>query len=229
MVIRMHLTFKHLKTYDWFPAQTQDFQAFKPPTAETPSLNIMLGNNKQSKVPNIAIPLTLPSACVGNWHRKLGSCHLLCRTSWNDQAMSEPYCIFTYIHMPPLQAPALLPTNCYVTKLLVSHAANHMSCNVGIDGAWRGGCWHVYFILVCILNPQYVGLCPQTYLAERLKLGLAEHHLRGPLTVSKMQTKKQLWKPPSCELNVLISAMFKTFLTFHYTWLVRRDHHNSLV
>lgn len=94
-----------------------------------------------------------------------------------------------HIHMPPLQAPALLPTNCCVTKLLVSHAANHMSCNVSIDGAWRGGCWHVYFILLCILNPQCVGLCPQTYLAERLKLGLAEHHLRGPLTVSKMQTK----------------------------------------
>lgn len=48
---------------------------------------------------------------------------------------------------------------------------------------------YISYYILCILNPQCVGLCPQTYLAERLKLGLAEHHLRGPLTVSKMQTK----------------------------------------
>lgn len=148
---------------------------------EPPSLNIMLENNKQSKVPNIAIPLTLPSACVGNWHRTLGSCHLLCRTSRNDQAMSEPYCIFTCQRF--CQQTVTSRSFWWVMPPITCHV---MSVLMAVGGAAAD---MYIFILLRILNPQCVVLCPQTYLAERLKLGLAEHHLRGPLTVSKMQTK----------------------------------------
>ena len=177
--------------------------------------------------PNIAIPLTLPSACVGNWHRKLGSCHLLCRTSWNDQAMSEPYCIFTCHHCKLQRFCQQTVTSRSFWWLMPPFTARS---NVSIDGAWRGGCWHVYFILY-IVYPQspVCGVVSPNLFSGKTETRLGRTPSPGPFDCVKDANKKQLWKPPSCELDVLIWAMFKTFLTFHYTWLVHRGHHNSLL